>query len=72
MSPELPSLKELAERTAEEETDQERQMEEDWWGKGSAAEVSWNDFLDHDPTEEDVAEGRRRQKEWEGHFGDAA
>jgi hypothetical protein len=64
-----PSLKELAERTAEEETDQERQMEEDWWGKGGVAEVSRYDFLDHDPTEEDVAEERRRQKEWEGHFG---
>jgi hypothetical protein len=32
-------------------------------------DISWYDFLDHDPTEEDVAEERQRQKEWEGHFG---
>jgi hypothetical protein len=60
---------ELAEQIAEEEIDQERQMEEDWWGKGRATEISWYDFLDGDPTEGDVAEERQRQKEWEGHFG---
>jgi hypothetical protein len=65
----LMTWKELAEQFAEEEIDQERQMEEDWWGKGRATEVSWYDFLDGDPTEEDVAEERERQKEWEGHFG---
>ena len=60
---------ELAEQIAEEEIDQERQMEEDWWGKGSAAEVSWYDFLDHDPTEEDVAQERERLKGFAGYFG---
>ena len=62
---------ELAEQFAEEEIHQERQMEEDWWGKGRAGQedISWYDFLDHEPTEEDVAEERQRQKEWEGHFG---
>src|SRR5215217_6685062 len=62
---------ELAEQFAEEEIDQERQMEEDWWGKGREGEedISWFDFLDRNPTEEDVAEERQRQKEWEGHFG---
>ena len=44
-------------------------MEEDWWGKGSATEVSWYDFLDHDPTEEDVAQERERLKGFEGYFG---
>ena len=65
------SLKELAEQIAEEEIDQERQMEEDWWGKGREGQedISWYDFLDGDPTEEDVAQERQRQKEWEGHFG---
>jgi hypothetical protein len=65
------SLEELAEQIAQEEIDQERQMEEDWWGKGGEGQedISWYDFLDHDPTEEDVAEERERQKEWEGHFG---
>jgi hypothetical protein len=62
---------ELAEQIAEEEIDQERQMEEDWWGKGREGQedISWYDFLDGDPTEEDVAEERQRQKVWEGHFG---
>ena len=65
------SLKELAEQIAEEEIDQERQMEEDWWGKGREGQedISWYDFFDGDPTEEDVAEERQRQKVWEGHFG---
>jgi hypothetical protein len=65
------SLKELAEQIAEEEIDQERQMEEDWWGKGREGQedISWYDFLDGDPTGEDVAQERQRQKEWEGHFG---
>jgi hypothetical protein len=65
----LMAWEELAEQFAEEEIDQVRQMEEDWWGKGRATEVSWYDFLDGDPTEEDVAEERQRQKEREGHFG---
>jgi hypothetical protein len=65
----LMTWEELAEQFAEEEIDQVRQMEEDWWGKGRATEVSWYDFLDGDPTEEDVAEERQRQREWEGHFG---
>jgi len=38
-------------------------------GKGRATEVSWYDFLDHDPTEEDVAEERERLKGFEGYFG---
>jgi hypothetical protein len=67
----LPSLKEMAEWTAKEEIDQQRQMEEDWWGKGREGEedISWYDFLDHDPTEEDVAEERERLKGYEGYFG---
>jgi hypothetical protein len=67
----LPSLKMMAEWTAEEEIDQERQMEEDWWGKGREGEedISWYDFLDHDPTEEDLAEERERLKGYEGYFG---
>jgi hypothetical protein len=60
---------ELAEQIAEEEIEEERQMEDDWWGKGRATEFSWYDFLDHDPTEEDVAEERQRLKEYEGYFG---
>jgi hypothetical protein len=56
---------------AEEEIDEVRQMEEDWWGKGREGEedISWQDFLDHDPTEEDVAEERERLKGYEGYFG---
>ena len=65
----LMTWEELAEQFAEEEIDQVRQMEEDWWGKGRATEVSWYDFLDHDPTEEDVAEERERLKGFEGYFG---
>jgi hypothetical protein len=61
----MTSPEELAEQIAEWEIDQERQMEEAWWGKGQE-DISWYDF---DPTEEDVAQERQRQKEWEGHFG---
>jgi hypothetical protein len=65
----LMTWEELAEQIAEEEMDQERQMEEDWWGKGRETEVSWYDFLDGDPTEEDVAEEMQRRKGFEGYFG---
>jgi hypothetical protein len=51
---------------------QERDMQEDWWGKGrnGQEDISWQDFLDGEPTEEDVAEERReQQKGYEGYFG---
>jgi len=63
------TMEELAEDFAEEALDQVRQMEGDWWGKGREIEVSWYDFLDHDPTEEDVAEERERLEGYEGYFG---
>jgi hypothetical protein len=62
---EMTSPEELAEQIVEWEIDRERQMEEAWWGK-EPKDISWDDF---DPTEEDVAQERQRQKEWEGHFG---
>jgi hypothetical protein len=65
----LPNLDEMAEMSAKAEKDHERQMEEDWWGKGREGDISWDDFLGGDPTEEDVAEERQRQKEGEGYFG---
>jgi hypothetical protein len=58
---EMMSPKELGEQIVEWEIDRERQMEEAWWGK-EPKDISWDDF---DPTEEDVAQERQRQKEWE-------
>ena len=52
-------------------SDQERRMQEDWWGKGRKGQEdsSWPDFLDGDPTEENIAEKSGRQKGYEGYFG---
>jgi hypothetical protein len=52
-------------------SDQERHMQEDWWGKGRKGQEdsSWHDFLDRHPTEENIAEKRERQKGYEGYFG---
>jgi hypothetical protein len=52
-------------------SDRERQMQEDWWGKGRKGQEdsSWHDFPDGDPTEENIAEKRGRQKGYEGYFG---
>ncbi len=69
------TMEELAERDAEDEIDQMRQMEELLWGGSGEPKISEDDwlFLDEDATDEEIAEARRRDREhykgWEGYFG---
>jgi hypothetical protein len=69
------TMEELAERDAEDEIDQMRQMEELFWGGSGEPKISEDDwlFLDEDATDEEIAEARRQVREqykgWEGYFG---
>ena len=63
-------FEDVAEILAEEERDQVRQMEEEWWGQREwERTVRWDDSPTETPTEEETAEERRRQQKWEGYFG---